>query len=353
MRHLHIRLVFVFLVSLSGLTGCSTSPEASFDTRTGVVSKSYQVDAGALVPDSVRQDSKYSNYYMSDHLVFLGQKDSVRYALSVTFGRALADNRYKRAERDFTGFLFDGRNWVTVPYTLMKQDSLRLDVNYPYVFGGLQWTKPYSDGEVSYDRRDLKFSLRFSDLKPVQSYRFGETRRRSHAIGEGTLVLPAGEIHGTVFYELTELEGYNPLANVTAGLKYVNYDWLALQSPTGMKLICTGDSATTDERLRKNFLALLTSDQLRYADGSDNARISSDGPVQDPQSGEVLALRKNATVPALGIGGTVTLADRRVFSGGRWLALVDGALLVDGRSEAIWGLIEHRQQMKRADGASR
>ncbi|MCX6832087.1 MAG: hypothetical protein NT028_08140, partial [candidate division Zixibacteria bacterium] len=217
--------------------GCSTKSDSKSDYRSGVVSKDFHPDADALIPDSIRQDSQYDNYYTCDHVVFLGQKDSLRYALSVTFGRALADNRFKRAERDFLGFLYDGRAWITLPYMRMRHDSLRLDLNYPYVFGGLNWTQPYTDGEVSYDRHDLKFNLKFSGLRPVQSFRDGETRLRSHAIGEGTLVLPTETITGTVFYELLQLEGYNPFANITDGLAYTDYDWLALTSTSGQRLL--------------------------------------------------------------------------------------------------------------------
>ena len=116
-----ISLVSFLLAAGLLLAGCSTKPVSKFNPRSGVVSKDFRIDGGALFPDSIRQDSKYDNYYICDHLVFLGQKDSLRYALSVTFGRALADNRFKRAERDFIGFLYDGRAWTTLPYMRMRK----------------------------------------------------------------------------------------------------------------------------------------------------------------------------------------------------------------------------------------
>jgi hypothetical protein len=326
------------------LAGCSKKPGGIFDPRSGVVSKDFRPDAGALVPDSVRQDSKYDNYYTSDHIVFLGQRDSLRYVLSLTFGRALADNRFKRAERDFTGFLYDGHAWITLPYTRMRHDSLRMDINYPYVFGGLNWTQPYTDGEISYDRHDLKFNLKFSDLIPVQSSRNGSIDRRSHAIGKGTLLLPNDTMTGTVFYELMQIEGYNPFANITDGLTYTDYDWLALTSTSGERLLSSSDSTTANDCIKKNFLALEFGGSLRYADGSDHVRIISDSLVSDPKTGNLLALKKNISVPDLGIEVTVKLTDERIFgTNAYYLSLVGGTLTIDGKLEDAWGIIEHRR----------
>jgi hypothetical protein len=320
--------------------GCSTKPDSKFDPRSGIVSKDFRLDTGALIPDSVRQDSKYDNYYTCDHIVFLG-RDSLKYVLSVTFGRALADNRFKRAERDFTGFLYDGRAWITLPYTRMRHDSLRMDINYPYVFGGLNWTQPYTDGGISYDRHDLRFNLKFGGLAPVQSLRSGVIDRRSHAIGSGTLLLPNDTITGTVYYELLQIEGYNPFASITNGLTYTDYDWLALTS--GNRLLCSSDSATANDRIKKNFLSLESGGSLRYADGSDHVRIISEGSAPDPRTNDLLASTKNITVTDLGIEAKMTLTDKRIFNAnGYCLSLVDGTLTIDGKPENAWGIIEHR-----------
>lgn len=275
--------------------------------------------------------------------MFLG-RDSLKYVLSVTFGRALADNRFKRAERDFTGFLYDGHAWITLPYTRMRHDSMRVDINYPYVFGGLNWTRPYTDGEVSYVRHDLKFDLKFSELAPVQSLRNGVIDRRSHAIGNGTLILPNDTITGTVYYELLQLEGCNPFVNVTNGLTYTDYDWLALTSTSGDRLLCSSDSTTANDRIKRNFLALESGGLLRYADGSDHVHIISESFARDPRTNDLLASRKNISVPDLGIEVKMTLTDDRIFStNGYSLSLVDGMLTIDGKLEDAWGIIEHRR----------
>lgn len=326
------------------LVDCSTKPGNTLDPRSGIVSKNFHVDAVALIPDSIRQDSKYDSYYTCDHIVFLGQQDSLRYILSVTFGRALADNRFKRAERDFVGFLNDGRTWITLPYMRMRHDSLRLDINYPYVFGGLNWTRPYTEGEVSYDRHDLKFDLKFSELAPVQYLRNGAIDRRSHAIGSGTLLLPNDTIIGTVYYESLQIEGYNLFANTTGGLTYTDYDWLALTSTSGSRLLCSSDSTTANDRIKKNFLALEYGGALRYADGSDHVRIISAGFVHDPRTQGLLALKKNIVVPGLGIEVKMTLTDEGIFGTNSYcLSLIGGTLTVDGKPENAWGIIEHRR----------
>ena len=324
------------------LAGCSTRSDSKFDSRSGVVSRDFRLDTGALIPDSVRQDSKYDNYYTCDHIVFLGQ-DSLKYALSVTFGRALADNRFKRAERDFTGFLYDGHTWVALPYTRMRHDSLRLDINYPYVFGGLNWTQSYTDGEVSYDRHDLKFNLTFSGLTPVQSLRNGVIDRRCHAIGTGTLLLPKDTIVGTVYYESLQIESYNPFANITDGLIYTDYDWVALTSASERRLLCSSDSTVANDRIKKNFLSLESGGTLRYADGSDHARIISENLAHDPKTNDLLALSKNIAIPDLGVEVKMTLTDARIFStNAYYLSLVNGTLTVDGKPEDAWGIVEHR-----------
>jgi hypothetical protein len=220
---------------------------------------------------------------------------------------------------------------------------LRLDINYPYVFGGLSWTQPYTGGEISYDRHDLKFTLRFSGLVPVQSLRNRVIDRRSHAIGNGTLLLPNDTITGTVYYELAQVEGYNPFANITDGLTYTDYDWLALTSIAGDRLLCSADSTSTNDRIKKNFLAFESGGLVRYADGFDHVRIISDSLVRDPKTNDLLALKKSITIPDLGVEAQLTLTDKRIFStNGYSLSLVGATLTVDGKLEDAWGIIEHR-----------
>jgi hypothetical protein len=337
-----ICLVCYLLATILLLAGCNNEPGSKFDPRSGVVSKDFRPDAGALIPDSVRLDSKYDNYYTSDHIVFLG-RDSLKYVLSVTFGRALADNRFKRAERDFAGFLYNGHAWVNLPYTRMKHDSLRLDINYPYLFGGFSWTQPYTAGEVSYDRHDLKFDLKFDGLTPVQSLRNDLIDRRSHAIGNGTLLLPNDTIIGTVYYEMLQLEGYNPFANILTGLTYTDYDWLAITSTSGDHLLCSSDTVAANDRIKKNFLSLKSSGSLRYADGSDNVRIVSENTIRDLTTDESLALKKSIVAPDLGIEVKITLTNVRIFNtNSHYLSLINGTLTVDSKLEDAWGIIEHR-----------
>jgi hypothetical protein len=330
------------------IAGCSGNQGGgSFDARSGFVSKSYQADAGALTPNAIRLDSKYQNYYMYDHLVFVGQQDSTRYALTVTLGRGLADNKFVRAERDFAGFLFAGKSWVTLPYTRMKHDSTRLDLSYPCLFGGLRWTEPYTGGVVTYDRHDIKFELKFNGLRPVQSLKDGETKLRSHAIGEATLTLPTRTVSGKVFYELAQLEGYNPLVNVNTGIDFINYDWIACASTSGENLLCSADTSTESNRLFKNFVAVSGADGLRYAEGADRVRIASDMIQRDRNIYDYLALRKGLTIPDLGVDLKLNLTDNRIFyTTGYCLAIVEGVMSLDNRSEKVWGVLEHRQKPK-------
>lgn len=337
--------IFLLPALLLFVAGCGDDSGGGFDGKLGVLSENYQIDADALTPNQVRLDSKFKNYYMYDHFVFLGEKDSLRYALAMTFARGMADNRFKRAEADFAGFLFDGSVWTSIPYIRMKHDSTRLDISNPYPFGGWSWTNPHTEGEVHYERRDLEFRLKFSGLRPVQTFRDGETRLRSHAIGEGSLTLPTDTIAGTVFYELLQLEDYNPLVNVESGITYSNYDWLALTSLSGKRLLCSSDSTTANDRIKKNFLALQQDGELKYADGSDRVRIVSDNIVRDPKTTEWLALKKSVAIPELNFNTQVSLTDSRLFHNNSfYLSLVEGTLMVGGSSENVWGLIEHRQQ---------
>ncbi len=334
-----ICLVSSLLASALLFAGCSTRPDSKFDPRSGIVSKDFRLDVGALIPDSIRQDSKYDNYYTCDHVVFLGQQDSLRYVLSVTFGRALADNRFKRAERDFTGFLYNGSVWITLPYTRMRHDSLRLDINYPYVFGGLNWTQPYTNGEVSYDRHDLKFDLKFSGLAPVQSLRNGVIDRRSHAIGQGTLLLPNDTITGTVYYELLQIEGYNPFADPSK-LGYNDQRWFALTSMSGYRVLAAGDSTTAGNGVLKNFVSISSAGSLRYADGSEHVRVG----LLETDSSSRLPEPMGIESVELSVDAIILRTRKTVRQGGLCLTLVGARLDIDGKVNNVWGIVEERRQ---------
>lgn len=333
---------FLFAAGLL-LAGCSTKPEVVQNTSAGVVSKDHRIDTTSLVPDSVRLDSDCDNFFFSDHLVFLGEKNGERYALSLTFNRALANDRFKRAERDFTGFLYQQRKWTNLPYTRMRHDSLRLDLNYPYIFGGLSFSDSHTAGELRYDRHDLRFDLQFDNLQPVQLTYSGVALRHCHAIGVGTLAFSNDTIVGQVYYELIQLEGHNPFVNITDGLTYTDYDWLALTSASGKRLLSSSDSTTGNDRIKKNFLSLEMGGSLRYADGSDNVRIISEAFCSDPLS-SFAVLRENIAIPGLGIEVKMTIANDGVFNTtSYYLSLVDGTLTIDGKPEDAWGIVEQRR----------
>ncbi len=330
-----ILLTNALLLTALLCVGCGKKSEISQDARTGVVSKDYQIDARSLVPDSVRLDSDYDNFLFSDHLVFLGEKDAKRYALSLTFNRALADNRFRRAERDFLGFFFNGHDWENLPYTRMKHDSLRLDLNSPYIFGGLSFSDSRTSGNVHYDRHDLRFDLHFDNLQPVQLTEGGVALRHCHAIGTGTLSLSNDTIVGQVYYELIQLEGSSPFVD-TRKLSYGNYRWLALTSASGYRFLAAGDSSTSGEAVLKSFVSVLSAESLRYADGSDNVHVSSLGA----DSRSVL----EAESPGIGVKAGFTGTGRRICQQGLCVTLVDAHLSVDGATSVAWGIVEEHQQ---------
>lgn len=323
---------------------CGNGSEVVQDIRSGVVSNDYRLDAGSLIPDSVRLDSDYDNFFFSDHLVFLGEKDSEHYVLSLTFNRALADNRYKRGEKDFTGFIYQGRKWTTLPYTRMRHDSLRLDLNYPYVFGSLSFSDSHTSGEVNYDRHGLKFDLRFDSLQPVQATINGTAVKHCHAIGTGTLTMPNDTISGQVYYELIQLEGYNPFVNLTEKLRYYDHSWWALTSASGSCFLAAGDSATTAKGVLKSFVSVLSRGTLRYADGADHVNIT---PMEaDPRSRS--SERKKTAAPEIGFEAEITMMNSaRTCVGEVCLSVVDGTVLIDGKPEPAWGVVEQRRQATR------
>jgi hypothetical protein len=328
------------LAAATFIWGCGSTPENAFDSRIGVVSRDLRLDSSVLTPDSVRLDSKYENFFFNDHLVFLGEKDSLRYALSLTFTRALEDNRYKRAERDFTGFLFDGHKWIVLPYTRMRHDSLRLDLNIPYVFGGLNFTESHSAGTVIYNRHDLRFDLQFDSLQPVQAAQEGMSLRHSHAIGIAKLALPNDTVVGQVSCELVQLEGHSPFANVTRRLTYSDYSWFALTTKSGANLLAAADTAARSQ-ITKSFLALQSDGSVRYADGSDHVRIV---PLSgDPSSRS--SVRVGIAASELGIEAETVLRDgKRVCQGDLCVGLVEGYLGIEGKRENAWGVLEQRRQ---------
>ena len=206
----------------------------------------------------------------------------------------------------------------------MRHDFPATGYKLPLCIWRAQLTQPYTDGEVSYDRHDLKFNLKFSGLAPVQSLRNGVIDRRSHAIGIGTLLLPNDTITGTVYYELMQLEGYNPFANITDGLTYTDYDWLALTSTSGEHLLCSFDSTTSNDRIKK--ISFLSNRADRCATLTAwTVQIISEGFARDPRTNDLLALKKSIAVLDLGIEAKMTLTNDRIFStNAYYLSLVNG-----------------------------
>ncbi len=343
----------VTLVALALLAfGCSRKPaEVSFDGVEGIVSTNHSVDQSAIIPDEVTFKSDFKHFTIIEHLVFLGERDTVRRALTVTLRRALNDNEFIRAERDFTGFVFDGSYWQALPYTKARHDSTRVDIGYDFPSGGLDWEPGHKSGRLRYNWRGVKIGVEISGLVAVQSNKSGEANRRSHAIGSGVMTFGADTLTGTVFYEMIQLDGYNPIRKVEAGIEYTNYDWVVLTGNDGSALIASSDSTTTGDKILKNFVVRRDSGSLTFADGSAKVRINSDGLTRDRKIYDTIALKKSLSVPELNVGFNVDLIEPRIFyTSGYCLSVVSGNLENAGKSIPVWGIIEHWQQPK-ADGA--
>jgi hypothetical protein len=289
---------------------------------------------------------------MYDHLVFLSDSDSTQYALTVTFGRGLNNNTLVRAERDFFGFVYNSKFWVALPYMKMKHDSTRLDISYNYLFGGLSWNSQHDGGEVTYDWRDTKVGLKFSELKPVQSLRDGDWKLRSHAIGKGTLYWQNDAIPGTVYYELFQLEGANPIGVNQNGETYLNNDWIALVTKSHRHVITSTDTTEAGNRIIKDFFAMSDSKSLMYADGSEHVQMTSDGFRRDYNIYDWMALNKHLSVPELGVAMELSYTESRIFyTDGYCVGIIQGSVSVDNQRERVWGVIEHRQKPKSEQSA--
>ena len=72
---------------------------------------------------------------MGDKIIFIGRKDSSYFALSLLYRRALEDNKFKRAERSFDGYLFVFRN----------RRGYRVKITYPVPFIYMSWWFPLNE----------------------------------------------------------------------------------------------------------------------------------------------------------------------------------------------------------------
>jgi len=345
--------IFALAVSLLALltAGCSKkSSEVPFDGVSGAVSTNHVVDQSAIIPDSITFKSELQRFTVIEHLVFLGERDTVRRAVTVTFRRVLNDNEFIRAERDFSGFVFDGSYWQALPYTKARHDSSRVDIGYNFPSGGLDWDAGHKSGRMHYNWRGVKVGVEFSGIEAVQSNTNGEINQRSHGIGKGVMTFGADTLAGTVIYELIQVDGYNPINKVNAGIEYTNYDWVALLDGE-TTLIASSDSTTGSDKILKNFAVLQGNSGLSFADGSAKVRINSDGLTRDRKIYDTIALKKSLTVPELNLSFSVDLVEPRIFyTSGYCLSVVSGTLEHAGSTKSVWGIVEHWQQPK-ADGS--
>ena len=346
MRSVTLILAGLFLFGL--LAGCGDSVrEAAFDAASGIVERNHKLPFSALRAILVSLEDDPDLFYVGKQILFLGENNGEKRALLVRFRHARADNHYKPAERDFSGYYFDGERWLTLPYTRARHDSTNLLAQNDFYFGSLQWVDSTRSGTLFYDRDNITLGLEFGDLIPVQSFRDNDTRLRAHAFGEATLRTMTDTVSGMVYCQLEELAGFNPLVEKGSGIEKVNYEWVALQSSGGLRLLASSDSATAKNRLLKNFLAIQQDEQILYADGSDNFRISSDVIRRDPKIFDHLALKKSAAVPELDFAMSFELTEQRFFyTSGFALALVTGTVELGSQTYEVWGVLEHQQQPK-------
>jgi hypothetical protein len=339
-------LLGVLLAAL--VSSCGEEVQRPFDPKGGIVSQEHRLDQEVLTPIEIEVASDYKLYYTLDHLVFLSGVDQPERAVSIYLGRGLRDSKYNRAERDFSGFFYNGESFAGLAYTKMRHDSTRLETSYEYyTFGGLIWDDPYKSGRFNYDRRNVKFRIEFSDLKPVQYFADRDWRLRANAFGKARLISETDTVVGLAYYELIQLEGYNPIAEVDLGIDYVNYDWIALRTESGRQLLISTDSSTANDLLMKNFVAIDRGDVIWYADGSDNVDMISSEILRDRKIYEWLANKKRVEVAELGVIVEIALTDSRVFyTNGYAIAVVEGVLQLAEGEEKVWGIMEHRQQPK-------
>lgn len=344
------RLILIVSFLAAGLLLCGCNRKAAdlpFDGVTGTVSANHSVDQETLIPAEVKLKSDLGIRAIIEHLVFVGERDTLSRAATVTFRRALNDNEFLRAERDFSGFVYNGSYWQPLPYTKARHDSTRLDVGYDFPFGGISWASDHTAGKLHYDWRGVKLDIEFRDLVAVQNNTHGSYNRRTNAIGNGVMMFGADTLSGTVFYELLEVEDYNPVNNIVAGIEYTNFDWIALIGANDRALIASSDSTTAGDKVLKNFVALRDPAGIKFADGSSKVRINSSALARDHKIYDMLAQRKILSVPELSLGFDVSLLHPRIFyTSGYCLSIVRGSLELNGVSQPAWGVIEHWQQPK-------
>lgn len=328
------------------LIGCSGN-SGTFDGATGFVDKAHRVDADALVPTEVRLDSKHKNYSIVENFVFLAQQDTLRSAVAFTFRRALKDNKFIRAERDFSGFILESPYWQALPYTKMRHDAQQLEQQAPFTFGGLEWTAPAKSGIIRYNWRGISLEMEFANLQPVQLNTNGSNRKRAHGIGNGLLRYKGSEVRGTVIYELVQIDGFNIIDKSGSGIEFTNYDWIAVTSESGATIIASADSTTEGDRLLKNFVVIDRDGGIAAAEGSNFVRFHSEELQRDRKIFEWLANRKIVAVDELGLDLNVAFHDARLFyTSGFAIAEVIGNVQLDGAVEPVRGIVQHWQQPK-------
>jgi len=329
------------------LFGCSGNIGGSFDGASGFVDKAHRVDADALVPAEVRLDSDHKNYSLIENFVFLARQDTLRNAVVFTFRRALKDNKFIRAERDFSGFILESPYWQALPYTKMRHEAQQLEQQAPFTFGGLEWTTPAKSGIIRYNWRGISLEMEFADLQPVHLNTNGGDRKRAHGIGTGLLRYKGSEVRGTVIYELIQIEGYNIIDKTGTGIEFTNYDWLAVKTESGATIVASADSTTAGDRLLKNFVVIDRDGGIAAAEGSEHVRIRSEDLQRDRKIFEWLANRKIVAVGELGLDLNVAFHDARLFyTSGFAIAEAIGNAQLDGISTTAWGIVQHWQQPK-------
>jgi hypothetical protein len=338
--------LFPVLITAMILVGCERREPGPIDGYSGWVNRSLQLDATTLELPEVKLDSDIKNFTIIERFVFLGMLDTVRQAVTMTFRRALKDNKFIRAERDFSGFVLEGDYWQALPYTKMRHDSTKLATQYPFMFGGVTWQNDRRAAEITYKWREMEFTLDISELVPVQFNENGGSRR-THALGTGRLSYRGVTIEGRAAYELICIDGFNAIDKLGTGVEYTNYDWTMLQTETGKTLLASTDSTSPGDRILKNFLVVADGTSLSAAEGQQYVRMKSEEIQRDRKIFEWLANRKTLEQDELGVTFDVSAKEARVFyTSGFAIAEVAGTVTIAGRAEMAWGVLEHWQQPK-------
>lgn len=347
MRSIASAIAVVVLLSL--VAGCQKTQIGPMDGVSGFVAKNHQIEPDALILPEIRLDSDIKNYTIIERFVFLGAQDTIRRAVEMTFRRALKDNKFIRAERDFSGFVLEGAYWQALPYTKMRHDSTKLATQIPFTFGGITWREAGKAGMIAYNWRGVSLNLEFSDLRPVQFNEHG-ANRRSHGVGTATLNYQGLAVTGSIAYELICLDDYNAIDKSGEGIEYTNYDWMMLLAQSGEVVLASADSTTAGDRVLKNFLVVSKDGALSAAEGSQYVRIQSSELQRDRKIFEWLAGKKTLEQIDLGMSFDVRLQEARLFyTSGFAIAEVGGQIMIGGQSQSAWGVLEHWQQPK-SDG---